>query len=156
MEIINGRRNAGLGILLTWCVYIAFVLLTDWKDYGLLAQPEGYLRWIITRLSTVSIWLFVAALLLRYRKHPVNWRNFLYSSLATSVVAIVISPSLVSRSVNAAAITGTIVFYALVSGFLCITIRKPKIAAVLGLFLFTAQFFVDAIGHIFSGVFRFH
>jgi hypothetical protein len=156
MEIINRRRNAGVGILLTWCVYAAFVFLTGWKDYGLVAQPEGYLRWTITRLSTVSIWLFVAALLLRYRKHPVNWRSFSYSFLATSVVAIVISPSLVSRNVNVAAIAGTIVFYALVSGFLCITLRKPRIAAVLGLFLFTAQFFVDAIGHIFSGVFRFH
>ena len=156
MEIINRQRNAGLGILLTWCVYIAFALLTDWKDYGLVAQPEGYLRWTITRLSTLSIWLFVAALVLRYRKHPVNWRSFSYSFLATGVIAIVISPSLVSRSVNDAAVAGTIVFYALVSGFLCITVRKQIIAAILGLLLFTAQFFIDAIAHIFSGVFRFH
>ena len=155
MEIIHSKRNAGLGILLTWCVYIAFALLTDWKDYGLIARPEGYLRWTIARLSTVSIWLFVAALLLRYRKHPVNWRSFSYSFLVTGVIAIVISPSLVSRSANDAVIAGTIVFYALVSGFLCVTVRKPTIAAVLGLLLFIAQFFIDATAHIFSGVFRF-
>ncbi|HJX30471.1 MAG TPA: hypothetical protein VJ624_01325 [Thermodesulfobacteriota bacterium] len=156
MEIINSQRNVGLGILLTWCVYIAFAFLTDWKDYGLVAQPERYLRWTITRLSTVSIWLFVAGLLLRYRKHPVNWRSFSYSFVATGVIAIVISPSLVSRSVNMTAITGTIVFYALVSGFLSVTVKKPTIAAVLGLLFFTAQFFIDAIAHMFSGVFRFH
>jgi hypothetical protein len=156
MEIIHSQRNAGLGILLTWFVYIAFALLTDCKDYQLIARPESYLRWTITRLSTVSIWLFVAALLLRYRKHPVNWRSFSYSFVATGVIAIVISPSLVSRSANDAAIAGTIIFFALVSGFLCVTVRKPKIAAVLGLFLFAAQFFVDATAHIFSGVFRFH
>jgi hypothetical protein len=155
MEIIHNQRNAGLGILLTWCVYIAFALLTDWNDYGLAAKPEDRLRWTIIRLSTFSIWLFVAAFLLGYRKHPVNWRSFLYSFLVTGVIAIVISPSLVSRSANDAAIVGTIVFYALVSGFLCVTVRKPKIAAVLGLLLFAAQFFVDATAHIFSGVFRF-
>jgi len=155
MEIIHNQRNVGLGILLTWCVYIAFVLLTDWNDYGLAAKPEGHLRWTIIRLSTVSIWLFVAGLLLRYRKHPVNWRSFSYSFLVTGVIAIVISPSLVSRSANDAVIAGTIVFYALVSGFLCVTVRKPTIAAVLGLLLFIAQFFVDATAHIFSGVFRF-
>ena len=156
MEVIHSQRNAGLGILLTWCVYIAFALLTDWKDYGLIAKPEGYQRWTIARLSTVSIWLFVAALLLRYRKHPVNWRSFSYSFVATGIIAIVVSDSLVSGSVNYTAIAGTIVFYALVSGFLCATVRKPTIAAVLGLFLFATQFFVDAIAHIFSGVFRFH
>jgi hypothetical protein len=156
METIHNQRNAGLGILLTWCGYIAFALLTDWKDYGLIAQPEGYLRWTIARLSTLSIWLFVAALLLRYRKHPVNWRSFSYSSVVTGVIAIVISSSLDSGSFNYMAIAGTIVFYALVSGFLCVTVRKPKIAAVLGLLLFPAQFFVNFLAHILSGVFRFH
>jgi len=156
MEIINSQRNAGLGILLTWCGYIAFALLTDWKDYGLIAQPEGYLRWTIARLSTVSIWLFVAALLLRYRKHPVNWRSFSYSFIATGVIALVVSSSLVAGSVNYTPIAITIVFYALVSGFLCVTVRKPTIAAVLGLVLFIAQFFVNATAHILSGVFRFH
>ena len=156
MEIIHSQRNAGLGILLTWCVYSAFALLTGWKDYGLIAKPEGYQRWIIARLSTVSIWLFVAALLLRYRKYPVNWRSFSYSFVATGIIAIVLSSPLVTKSANDTVIAGTIFFYALVSGFLCVTVRKPTIAAVLGLLLFTAQFFVNATAHVLSGVFRFH
>jgi branched-subunit amino acid transport protein AzlD len=137
-------------------MYMAFALLTDWKDYQLVAKPEGYLRWTIIRLSTVTMWLFVAALLLRYRKHGVNWRSFSYAFITTCIIAIVISSSLVTKSANDAVIAGTIVFYALVSGFLCATVSKPTIAAVLGLLLFAAQFFVDAIAHIFSGVFRFH
>jgi hypothetical protein len=156
MEITRGRRNAGLGILLTWCVYVAFALLTDWEDYGLIAQPEGYLRWTIIRLSTMSIWLLVAILLLRYRKHPANWRSFSISFVATGIIAIVFSSSLVTKSANETVIAGTIVFYALVSGFLCVTVRKPKIAAVLGILLFIAQFTVNAFAHILSGVFRFH
>ena len=156
MEIIHSKRVTGLAILLTWCVYIAFALLTDWTDYGLIARPEGHLRWTIARLSTVSIWLFVAALLLRYRKHPVNWRSFSYSFVAAGIIAIVVSFSLVAGSVNYTPIAITIVFYALVSGFLCVTVSKPKVAAVLGLLLFTAQFFVNATAHVLSGVFRFH
>lgn len=156
MEIIHSKRNAGLAILLTWCVYVAFALLTDWKDYGLIARPEGHLRWTIARLSTVSLWLFVAALLLRYRKHPVNWRSFSYALIATGIIAIVVSSSLVAGSVNYTPIAITIVFYALVSGFLCVTVSKPTVAAVLGLLLFTAQFFVNATAHVLSGVFRFH
>ena len=156
MEIINGKRNVGLGILLTWCVYITFVLLTDWQDYGLVAESEGYLRWTIIRLSTVSVWLFVAALLLKYRKHPINWRSFLYAFIATGITAIVTSSSLVTKSANDLVIAGTIVFYAVVSGFLCVTVSKPTIAAGLGLLLFAGQFLFDAIAHIFSGVFRFH
>jgi hypothetical protein len=140
MRTINSQRNAGLAILLTWCVYIAFALLTDWKDYGLIAQPKGHLRWTIARLSTVSLWLFVAALLLRYRKHPVNWRSFSYSFIATGIIAFVVSSSLVAGSVNYTPIVITIVFYALVSGFLCVTVRKPTIAAVLGLVFFVARF----------------
>jgi hypothetical protein len=155
MEIINSQRNAGLGILLTWCGYIAFALLSDWNDYGLAAKPEYHLRWTIIRLSTVSIWLFLAALLLRYRKHPVNWRSFSYSSIATIIIAKVVSSSLVSGSANDVIIAAAIVFYALVSGFLCLTVKKPAIAVVLGLLLFVAQFFVDATAHIFSGVWRF-
>jgi len=104
----------------------------------------------------VSIWLFVAALLLRYRKYPVNWRSFSYSFVATGIIAIVLSSSLVTKSANDTVIAGTIFFYALVSGFLCVTVSKPTVAAVLGLLLFTAQFFVNATAHVLSGVFRFH
>lgn len=154
MKIVHGKRNVGFGILLTWCVYIAFALLTDWNDYGLEAKPAHHLRWTIIRFSTFSIWLLVAALLLRYRKHPVNWRSFLSSFLVTGIIAILISPSLVTRSANEAAIAGTIFFHALVSGLLCITVGKPKIAGLLSLLLFAAQFFLDASAHISSGVFR--
>jgi hypothetical protein len=156
MEIIRSQRNAELGILLTWCAYIAFAVLTDLKDYELVARPERHLRWTIIRLSTVTFWLFVASLFIRYRKHPVNWLSFIYSFIATSVIAIVISPSLVSKSINGAIVIGTIAFYALVSGFLCVTLRKPIIAALLGLICFAAQFLIDATAHIFSGVFRFN
>lgn len=156
MEETDSRRNAGLAILLTLGAYIAFAFLTQWKDYGLVAQPEGYLRWTVIRLSSVGTWLVVAALLLRYRRPPVNWRSFSYSFLATGIIAILFSPSVVPANSNYAAIAGTIGFYALASGFLCVTVRKPAIAAGLGLLLFPAQLLVDAIAHIFSGLFRLH
>ena len=74
------------------------------------------MRWTIVRLSTFSIWPILAALLIRYRKHPVNWRSFSYSSIATIIIAKVVSSSLVSGSANVVIIAGAIVFYALVPG----------------------------------------
>ena len=151
------RRDAGLRIALTWCAYIAFVLLTHWDDYGLIAQPKANLTWFVTRLSTVSLWLLVAVLLLHYRNRPVSWRSFSASFVAAGIVAIVLTYSFLgSTSRNGWAIAGTIVFYALVSGFLCVTVRKPAIAAGLGMLLFAVQLFLDAVAHIVSGLFRFH
>ena len=112
MGIMHSQRNAGLRILLTWCGYIPFALLTDWNDYGLAAKPEHHLRWTIIRLSTFSIWFFLASLLLRYRKHAVNWRSFSYSFIATIIIAKVFSASLVSGSANDVIIAGAIVLYA--------------------------------------------
>jgi hypothetical protein len=67
-----------------------------------------------------------------------------------------VAPTLVSQSANYAIIAGSIACYALVSGFLCITVRKPWIAGGLGVILFPAQLFVDATTHVFLGVFRIH
>ena len=156
MDIRNNQRNAVLAILLTWCGYIAFALLTDWSDYGLAAKPEHHLRWTVIRLFTFSIWLFLAALILLYRKNPVNWISFLYSSIATIIVAKIFSIQLVSESANDLIIAGAIVFYALVSGFLCATVKKRGFAIVLGILLFFTQFVADATAHIFSGIWRFH
>lgn len=35
MENSGSQRNGLLGILLTWCAYIGFALLTDWENFGL-------------------------------------------------------------------------------------------------------------------------
>ena len=156
MEKRQSQRIAGLIILLAWFQYITFVFLTGWKDYGLTPQPEAYLKWAITRVSIVTLWFVVAALFLRFRKHPPNWRSFLYAFATTGIIAILLADRLIPGNVNYLAVAGTILIYALVSGFLCIAIRKPIIAAVLSPPLFAVQVFVDATAHLLSGVFRLH
>jgi hypothetical protein len=95
-------------------------------------------------------------MLLRYRRHAVNWRSFLYSAIVTSLAAIIVAPTVVSQGANYAIISGSIACYALVSGFLCITIKRPWVAGVLGVILFPAQLLVDATAHVLLGIFRFH
>jgi hypothetical protein len=146
-----------LGILLTWCGYIAFVFLTDCGDYGLNApRPEAYWRWIYLRLATASVWLFLAAFLLWYRENLANLWSFLSSFIATSIPAALVFGPLVSQGDKYFfAIAGAIVFYAAFSGLVCMSITNPRLAALLGLALFPAQLLVDATAQVFSGVFRF-
>lgn len=155
METTHTRRNAGLGIVATWCGYIVFALATDWEDFGLTARSDVHLGWTIARLSTVSFWLFVAAVLLWLRKQPVNWSSFSYAFVATGLTFIVLSNHLVLQGASYWAIAGAVLFYALVSGFLCATVKKPTIAAIAGPALFAVQFLGDVFAHIFSGVSRF-
>lgn len=150
------HRYAAAAILATWCAYVAFALLTGWEDYGLTARAENWQRWTVGRIGTVTAWLVIASVLLRYRRHAVNWRSFVYSAIATSLAAIMVAPTLVSQNANYAILVGSIACYALVSGFLCSTIKKPWIAGVLGMVLFPAQLFVDATTYVLLGVFRIH
>ena len=158
MENSGSQRNALPGILLTWCAYIVFALLTDWEDYGL--EPHwrvSYLRYTIARLSATSFWLIFAAflILLRYRKHPVNWRSFSYAFAATGIASLLLLLGITDPAANFAAIAGSVCFYAVVSGFLCVTVSNPRIAAALGLTLFVLQFVGDMFVQLFTGVFRF-
>jgi hypothetical protein len=156
METTLNYRYAAFAIPATLCVYVAFALLTGWEDYGLTARAENWQRWQVGRIGTVTAWLLIASVLLRYRRHVANWRSFLYSAIATSLAAIVIAPTLVSQSANYAVIAGSVACYAIVSGFLCITVKKPWTAGALGVILFPAQLFVDATTHVLLGIFRFH
>jgi hypothetical protein len=155
VEKTHGRRNAGLGIVATWCGFVGYASVTDWEDYGLIARPEVHLGWTVARLATVSFWLLLAAVLLWSRKQPVNWRSFSYASVASVLTYFVLSNHLVVEGANYWAIAGAVLFYALVSGFLCVTVKKPRIAALAGPILFAVQFLGDVFAHVFSGVSRF-
>ena len=157
MENSGSQRNALLGILLTWCAYIVFALLTDWEDFGL--EPHWhvpYLRYTIARLSATSFWLVFAAFLLRFRRRqqPVNWRSFSYAFAATGISSLLLLRGIADPAANFAAIAGSVFFYALVSGFLCINVSNPRIAAALGLTLLVLQIIGDMFVLIFTGVFR--
>jgi hypothetical protein len=158
MENSGSQRIALLGILLTSCAYIVFVLLTDWENFGLEPHwPVSYLRYTIARLSATGFWFILAALLilLRHRKQPVNWRSFSYAFAATGIASLILLPVIADQAADIAAIAGSVLFYALASGFLCVTVRNPRPAAVLGLTLFVLQFAGDMFVQLFTGVFRF-
>jgi len=158
MEKVGSQRNALLGILLTWCAYIAFAFLTDWEDFGFEPHwPVSYLRYTIARLSATSFWLIFAALLilLRHRKQPVNWRGFSYAFAATGIVSLLLLVGITDPAASFTAIAGSALFYALISGFLCITVRNPRTAAALGLTFVVLQFLGDMFLQLFTGVFRF-
>jgi len=152
----GGRRLATRAIALAWAAYVAFAFATRWTDYGLVAPRDGFLAWTMLRIATVSAWLLVALWLVRRSERPVRWRGFFVSFTGAGVAALAVAPSLVPAVADRAAIAGTLAFYALVSGFLGLRVRKPALAAGLGALIFVAQLGVDGAAQVFSGQYRLH
>jgi hypothetical protein len=150
------QRQAALGILVTWCAYLLFVWATDWSDFGLTARPENAARWSVTRISTMTAWLLLAFGLLRIRRSPVNWKSFGYAAAACAFSALLVATALGPQGSSYLVLAGSVTFFALASGHLCVTVQKTSIAIIMGLATFIAQFLLDAGLHVFSGVFRFH
>ena len=150
------QSHPGKLLFFCWLAYLGFVLVTDWGSFGLTAQPEKFMRWTLVRLATATPWFLLSWFLLSYRQAPVNWKSFLASALATTFVALIALPTLVPGGSNMLAAAGSVLFYSLISGFLCLTVRTTAIATLLGVFLFVLQFFLDAAAHLFSGVFALH
>jgi hypothetical protein len=161
IEMNNDRshRRALLGLLVVWCAYVAFALATDWEDLGFAPLwPVDAGKYTVARISVVSLWSLVAAVLLRFRHRddPINWRSFSYSFAGVVITSLVLWDYLVPGGASLAAVAGTVVFYALVAGFLCATLSKPVVAALLGPLLFAAQWLGDVLLHMLTGVLRLH
>ena len=109
-------------------------------------------------ISVMTAWLLIATLLLflRRKAHPVNWRSFSFASAATVIAFLVLSTYLVVPGANLLAVAGSVGFYGLVSGFLCVTVGKPKVAAVVGPLLLCLQLLAGLSLLVTSGVLRFH
>jgi len=152
----GGRRLATRAIALAWLGYVAFAFATRWTDYGLVAPRDGLLAWTLLRIATVSAWLLLALWLVRRSARPARWRGFAVAFTGAGVAALAVAPSLVSALADRAAVAGTLAFYALVSGFLGVRVRKPALAAGLGALLFVAQLGVDGAVQVFSGQYRLH
>ena len=157
LEPERSHRYALLGILGTWCAYVAFALATNWRHFGLTPTwPVDGWKYTLPRISVMTAWLLVATLILfiRRRAHPVNWRSFSYASAATVITFLVFSTYLVVPGANRLAVAGSVGFYGLVSGFSCVTVGKPKVATVVGPLLLCLQLLADLSVLVTSGVLR--
>jgi hypothetical protein len=134
-------------------------LATSWSHFGLTPTwPVDEWKYTFTRISVMTTWLFIAALLLflRRRARTVNWRSFSYASAATVVTFLLLSTYLVVPGANLLAVACSVGFYGLVSGFACVTVGKPKVAAVVGPLLLCLQLLADLSMLVMSGVLRIH
>ena len=155
MQSLPDRRSVWLAMAFLFCLYFAFVVLTPASSYGLTLEPDGHSTWATIRVLTFSLWLVLAAWLVGARRSLITWRSFAYAFLGSSTLALAIASS-VGSAASDMSVAGTIVMYALVSGFLCITVIRPPLALILGTLLFLAQLLLDVTGHFLSGQFRLH
>jgi len=133
-----------------------FVGLTGLADFGLTIQADNLWLWKSVRIVTVSFWLGIAATILYARKRPLNLSSPLHAAAATTLLAILLTPTLVSSKASLLTVGGSILTYTLVSTLVCATIQRPPVAALLGLLLFPGQLLLDTAVHILSGTFHLH
>jgi len=155
MKTTFAPRHAWLGLGATWIAYLAFVGVTREASFGLAMQAADLWLWRGMRVLTVSSWLAVAAAILYARKLEPDWNSFLHAALATALLACLLAPSLSSAHARPS-VVGSILFYALISGLVCLTFKRPPVAAFIGLLLFPGQLFLDTAVHILSGAFPLH
>ena len=156
MTSLSTHSRVWLAMALLVCSYVAFAVFTYPSSFGLDLPPDGHATWVAVRLLTFGAWLALAALLLRFRRSPVDWRSFAYAFLATCALAAVVVSSLAPADANPLSVAGSVGMYALAAGFVCITVARPLYALVIGALLFPVQLFLDATGHLLSGQFRLH
>jgi hypothetical protein len=150
------RRTVARYIFLTWVAYLVFVLVSDWNAFGLTPQPEHTLKWSAVRVATFTFWLLCSACIMWFRRPPADWNSFFGGALTTGLIAVVALPSLAPEDSSYIAAGLSICFYSMVSGFLCLSVRKTSHAAIYGMLLFPAQVVVDGAAHLASGLFRLH
>ncbi|PLY02210.1 MAG: hypothetical protein C0624_09120 [Desulfuromonas sp.] len=148
MNTALSPRHAWLLLALTWTGYVLFVAVTRLDDFGLAIEADNLWLWLATRLLTVSFWLGIAATILHARKRPLNWNSPLHAAVATALLAVLLSPSLVSAKASLLTVSGSILTFTLVSATICLTIQRPPVAALLGLLLFPGQLLLDTATHI--------
>jgi hypothetical protein len=129
---------------------------TEFADYGLTAHEDRVDTWNLVRISTVSSWLVFSLFIWLARKRVEVWRSFAYSAAMTTFLAMLAAENLAGEGSNYFIVFAAICFYALLSGFLCITLKKSWIAALLGLLLFPLQLALDALVHLYAGNFSIH
>ena len=136
------------GLLVTFVAYFLFALFTDLEDFGLTGGPSPAWHWTAVRISTVAGWLAIAGLIARWRRPVVNWRGFSYSSLAAAVAAFLATGYLFPQTGQPWVLFLSLVFYVLVSAWLCVTLRHAVVAAILGVVALALQLMVDGVAHV--------
>ncbi len=149
-------RKAIQMLLLVAGAYIVFVLITTWSDFGLTEKRDADLKWMTVRIATVSGWLLLAAILLRFRQHSLHWHGALTAFAATVVGTFMIASTFVPEGINIVVVAASFFFYAAISGLYGLMIGHRILAFITGLVIFAAQLAVDGLAHVFSGLFRLH
>ena len=149
-------RKAIQMLLLIAGAYIVFVLITTWSDFGLTDKPDASLKWMTVRIATVSGWLLLAAILLRIRQHSLHWDGAVTAFAVTVLATFMIASSIVPEGANFVVVAASFFFFAAISGLYGLTAGNRILASVIGVVIFVAQLAVDALAHVFSGLFKLH
>jgi len=146
----------GIWVLAVFVLFAGFAWLTDAESFGLSHSDKLEQKWFINRLAIMAVWLTSAGLILQVRIESASWRGFIVGFSTTGTVLLLLAPRLIPEGAQVIPLLGSIFFYSCVTGFMCLTMRSPVALVLTSLALVPLQLSVDALVHIFTGVFRIH
>lgn len=150
------QANVIILYAITFGGFLIFTLNTDLESLGLNAasNPE---RWSLWRHVTVDSWLLISFTIYLLRKKQALCLSYLYAVIFSSVIALLLSNIWIGGSNDyGLGVLGSAVFYSLISGLLCMTLRNKTVAGLLGALLLVIQLVVDIIVLGLAGGFRIH
>jgi len=156
MTTLSETTPNGLWVLAVFILFAGFAWLSDGQSFGISHSEDLEQKWLINRLAIMAIWLTSAGFILQIRIEQANWRGFIVGFATTGTVLLLMAPRLIPEGAHVLALLGSIFFYGCVTGFLCSTMRSPVALVVTSLALVPVQLSVDALVHLFTGVFRIH
>lgn len=158
MESGRTLSRGDVHLLIAGIFFGTFVLvkLTDPSDYGLTLHPRLDKVWTMWRMIVTAGWLLIALLMATFHKGEARYRSFSYAAASTTALGLLSLSVVFPQSSSWLAVLGSLAVYAATSGALCLQVRRPIPAALLGAVFLILQALTDAFVHSLTGAFRIH
>lgn len=151
-ETLSKRTVVGT-LIITFIGYVLFATFTDQSSFGLQSHHEE--TWAIWRYLVVGAWLLLAYLLFIGRNEIAYRKSFRYALIFSGIASLLLAIKWIDVS-SGIAILGTAITCTMISGLLCMTLKRFDIAGVLSIVLVIVQLIVDVVVLGIAGDFRIH
>lgn len=151
MDTASDQKDALVIVALTAAGFALLVASTSSKDYGLVLIQKDQLVWSLARTVPALCWISLAGLLVLSRE-AVVWTSAVAAITASLITGCTVAVLGAPIGLDAVSLMSTVSYYALISGLICLTVRSPILAGIVGPILLVLQVLTDVIAHLGMGL----